>query len=48
MSNVEHAGIAQVIFTVEANPDDSDTAIVTYWIQDGTKIGTIIVPRDDR
>lgn len=48
MSNVENVGTVQVIYTVEPNPDDANTAIVTYWMPNGTKIGTMTLPRGEQ
>ena len=47
MSNVESVGTIQAMYTVEPNPDDASTAIVTYWLANGTKIGSMTVKRSD-
>ena len=48
MGNVESVGTVQVIYTVEPNEADEATAIVTYWMQNGEKIGEMIIPRESR
>lgn len=46
-SNIESVGVAQVIYTVEPNPDDDSMAVVTYWLTGGQKIGSMNVPRSN-
>lgn len=45
MTNIEGAGVAQVLYTVEPDPDDDQNMIVTYWLQSGQKIGELTVKR---
>lgn len=45
MSNIESAGVAQVLYTVEPDPDDGQSVIVTYWLQSGQKLGEMTVKR---
>ncbi len=42
---VENVGVAKVIYTVEPHPDDEGKAIVTYWLENGVRIGQIDVTR---
>ena len=47
MGTVENVGVIQVIYTVEPDAEDESRAVVNYWLQDGTKIGSMSVPRGD-
>ena len=44
-SNVESVGTAQVIYTVEADPENEGQALVTYWLPNGQKLASVNVPR---
>ena len=44
-TNVESVGTAQVIYTVEPDPDNDQQAVVTYWLPGGQKLGSMTVPR---
>lgn len=47
MGNVESVGTAQVIYTVEPNAEDESKVIVTFWLSDGLKIGSMSIPREN-
>ena len=44
---IESVGTAKVIYTVEKHPEDEGKAVVTYWLENGVKIGQMDVPRGD-
>ena len=47
MSNVENVGTITVMYTVEPDLESEERAIVTFWMQNGVKIGSMNVARDD-
>ena len=44
---IESVGKANTIYTVEPNPEDDNTVIVTYWLENGIKIGQLNVKRGE-
>lgn len=44
---IENVGTIKVIYTVEKHPDDEGKAIVTYWLENGVKIGQNEVARGE-
>ena len=44
-SNIESVGTAQVIYTVEPDPENEGLAVVTYWLTNGQKLASMNVPR---
>jgi hypothetical protein len=42
---VESVGVAKVIYTVEPHPEDEGKAVVTYWLENGARIGQMDVKR---
>lgn len=42
---VESVGTVQAIFTAESNPDNEKEMIVTYWLTNGVKIGSMNVQK---
>ena len=44
---IESVGTAKVIYTVETHPEDESKAVVTYWLENGVKIGQMDVARGD-
>ena len=44
---IESVGKVTAIYTVEPNPENEGTAIVTYWLENGAKIGQMEVKRGE-
>ena len=44
---VTNVGVVQTIYTVEPNPEDEATAIVTYWLPNGQKIGSMTMQKGE-
>ena len=44
-SNVESVGTTQVIYTVEPDPENEGQALVTYWLPNGQRIGSMNIPK---
>ena len=44
---IESVGTTKVIYTVEKHPEDEKKAIVTYWLENGMRIGQMDVARGD-
>ena len=44
---VENVGTIKVIYTVEPHDEDEKKAIVTYWLENGVKIGQQEVNRGE-
>ena len=44
-SNIESVGTAQVIYTVEPDPENEGQALVTYWLPNGQRIGSMNIPK---
>ena len=44
---VENVGTIKVIYTVEPHAEDEQKAIVTYWLENGVKIGQQEVNRGE-
>ena len=44
---IESVGVAKVIYTVEPHPESDEMAVVTYWLENGVKIGQMNVGRED-
>lgn len=47
-SNVQSVGTMQVIYTVEPDTENEGMAFVTYWTQNGQKIGSMSVPIENK
>lgn len=47
-SIIKKAGIMQVIFTVEPDPENEMNGIMTFWTMDGAKIGSLSVKMEAR
>ena len=43
---IESAGVAKVIYTVEPHPENEGLAVVTYWLENGVRIGQMDVRRE--
>lgn len=48
MTMIENVGTSKVIYTVETHPDDEGKAVVTYWLENGVKIGQMDVQRGEK
>ena len=42
---IESVGTAKVIYTVEPHPEDEQMGVVTYWLENGVKVGQLEVKR---
>jgi len=45
---IESVGTAKVIYTVEPHPENERMAVVTYWLENGVRIGQMDVMRGER
>lgn len=45
---IESVGAAKVIYTVEPHPENDRLAVVTYWLENGVRIGQMDVVRGER
>lgn len=43
---IESVGTAKVIYTVEPHPENEGMAVVTYWLENGVRIGQMDVRRE--
>ncbi len=44
---IESVGTAKVIYTVEPHPENEGMAVVTYWLENGVRIGQMDVRREE-
>lgn len=47
-SIVKKAGVVQVVYTIESAPDNEGKAIMSFWLDNGTKIGSVDVNVQDK
>ncbi len=45
---IESVGMTKVIYAVENHPEDESKAVVTYWLENGVKIGQMDVTRGEK
>lgn len=43
---IESVGTVKVIYTVEPHPENEHLAVVTYWLENGARIGQMNVQRE--
>ena len=43
---IESVGTVKVISTVEPHPENEHLAVVTYWLENGARIGQMNVQRE--